>query len=245
MDLGKLGVRIKHTREKRRLRQADVASALRLSAQAVSKWERGENAPDISVLVQLAHLLGVSVEWLLAGTEQTPGTFSATVFATSLVGYAERAMRVPPAELAAWANIIHFAVTESVLRHDGVPIKCVGDGFLGFFSGPDQAARALVAAREATFTCDATELVIVLNTGPIFLGSVGHPEYARTDIIGATVNTAFLLMPHVVACCPTRIGMTRSVVDELSEEAAVEKVAAAEIMGHAQPVPLYSPGPRQ
>ena len=33
MDLGKLGTRIKHLRERRRLRQADVAAALRISAQ--------------------------------------------------------------------------------------------------------------------------------------------------------------------------------------------------------------------
>ncbi|MEZ6186165.1 MAG: helix-turn-helix transcriptional regulator [Planctomycetota bacterium] len=30
---------------------AIVANALQISAQAVSKWERGENAPDISVLL--------------------------------------------------------------------------------------------------------------------------------------------------------------------------------------------------
>jgi class 3 adenylate cyclase len=163
------------------------------------------------------------------------------VLATSLVGYAERALRVPPAELAAWANVIHFAVTEAVLHHDGVPIKCVGDGFLGFFSGPDQAARALAAAREAKRTCGAAELVIVLNTGPIFLGSVGHPEYMRTDIIGATVNTAFLLMPQVGALCPARIGMTQSVVDELLDEVTVQKVADTELLGHAKPVSVYDP----
>src|SRR5512136_1917622 len=123
MDLGKLGQRIKQQRERRQLRQADIASALRLSSQAVSKWERGENAPDIAVLVDLAHLLGVSVEWILRGSEAEAGTFGATVFATSLCGYAERAFRTPPAALAAWANAIHFAVTEAVLRHDGVPIK--------------------------------------------------------------------------------------------------------------------------
>ncbi len=240
MDLGKLGTRIKHMREKRRLRQADVAAALRLSAQAVSKWERGENAPDIALLVQLSRLLGVSIGWLLSGSEQEPGTFPATVFATSLTGYAERATHEPPAELAAWANVIHFAVTEAVLHHDGVPIKCVGDGFLGFFSGTDQAERALAAAREAKRACGATELVIVLNAGPIFLGTLGHPEYARTDIVGATVNTAFLLMPHVAACCPAHIAMTQSVVDALPGDAALERVADAEILGSDRAVPVFT-----
>ena len=80
MNLKQLGLRIKAQREWRKLRQADVASALQISAQAVSKWERGENAPDISVLVGLARLLGVSVEWLLGGTSAETDTFPAIVF---------------------------------------------------------------------------------------------------------------------------------------------------------------------
>jgi transcriptional regulator with XRE-family HTH domain len=240
MDLGKLGARIKQMREKRRLRQAEVASALRLSAQAVSKWERGENAPDIAVLVPLAHLLDVSVEWILSGTEAEPGTFSATVFATSLTGYAERAFRTTPGALAAWANSIHFGVTEAVLNQGGVPIKCVGDGFLGFFSGANQALRALVAARQARSTCDRPELTIVLHAGPIFLGSVGHPEHARTDIIGATVNTAFLLMPFVAANCPDRMAMTESVATLLPPNAVVEHRGETRVLGQQSPIGVFS-----
>ena len=92
--------------------------------------------PDIAVLLDLARLLGVSVEWILTGRQEAPGTFPAVVLCTSLNGYAERASRVAPADLAAWANTVHYAVTEAVLRFDGVPVKCVGDGFLGFFAGP-------------------------------------------------------------------------------------------------------------
>jgi class 3 adenylate cyclase len=222
------------------LRQADVASALRLSAQAVSKWERGENAPDIAILVQLARLLGASVEWILTGSDAELGTFQATVFATSLSGYAERAMRTPPAELASWANVIHFAVTEAVLHHDGIPIKCVGDGFLGFFSGANQTARALNAAREAKAASGCSELVIVLNAGPIFLGTVGHPEYARTDIIGATVNIAFLLAPFVAEHCVTQIGMTQTVVGELGSDVRVQKCGEATVLGMTTPVAVFA-----
>ncbi len=240
MDLTTLGSRIRQLREKRQLRQADVASALRLSAQAVSKWERGENAPDIAILVQLARLLGVSVEWLLVGSEAAPGTFHATVFATSLRGYAERAVQTTPTALASWANVIHYAVTEAVLRADGIPIKCVGDGFLGFFSGANHALRALNAAREARASAGSAELVIVLNTGPIFLGAMGHPEYASTDIIGVSVNTAFLLAPFVAEHCPTRIGMTKAVVAELGADAGVEYRGEVPVLGLEGAVPIFS-----
>jgi class 3 adenylate cyclase len=239
MDLGRLGARIKQQREKRRLRQADVAAALRLSAQAISKWERGENAPDIAVLSQLAQLLGVSVEWILSGSDAEPGTFQATVMTTTLTGYAERAVTTPPSVLASWANVIHYAVTEAVLRHDGIPIKCVGDGFLGFFAGTAAEARAARAARDAQRAAARSELVVILHAGPIFLGSLGHPDYARTDIIGSTVNTAFLLAPHVTAHCVSRIGVTQSVVDELPPDLSVQQRGCVQVLGDPQGVELF------
>jgi class 3 adenylate cyclase len=241
MDLGKLGQRIKQQRERRQLRQSDIASALRLTSQAVSKWERGENAPDIAVLLDLARLLGVSVEWILTGRQEAPGTFPAVVLCTSLNGFAERAARMAPGDLAAWSNTIHYAVTEAVLRFDGVPVKCVGDGFLGFFAGPGKADRALNAARQAKQLFDVPDLVVVLHGGEIFLGSAGHPEYARTDIIGQTVNTAFLAMPFVAAHCPGGIGITRPVVEELSEGAALVERGRVTVAGIRDALTIYEP----
>jgi class 3 adenylate cyclase len=241
MDLGKLGQRIKQQREKRQLRQADIASALRLTAQAVSKWERGENAPDIAVLMDLARLLGVTVEWILTGRDEAPGTFAAVVLCTSLNGFAERAARMPPADLAAWSNTIHYAVTEAVLRFDGVPIKCVGDGFLGFFAGPDKADRALAAARQAKRLFDLPDLVVVLHAGEIYLGSAGHPDYARTDIMGRTVNTAFLAMPFVAARCPRGIGLTEAVIDELSVRPECVERGRVRVAGVTEPLTIYEP----
>ena len=49
--------------------QAAVAERLDVSSQAVSLWERGENAPDISKLAELAELYGITVDWLLIGKE--------------------------------------------------------------------------------------------------------------------------------------------------------------------------------
>jgi class 3 adenylate cyclase len=241
MDLGKLGQRIKQQRERRQLRQVDIASALRLTSQAVSKWERGENAPDIAVLLDLARLLGVSVEWILTGRQEAPGTFPAVVLCTSLNGFAERAARMAPADLAAWSNTIHYAVTEAVLRFDGVPVKCVGDGFLGFFAGPGKADRALNAARQAKQLFEMPDLVVVLHAGEIFLGSAGHPDYARTDIIGQTVNTAFLAMPFVAAHCRGGIGVTRDVVEQLSDGAECAERGPVAVAGVTEALTVYEP----
>ena len=47
--------------------QKEVAEAIHVSAQAVSKWERGLGCPDVSLLPALAQRFGVSLERLLAG----------------------------------------------------------------------------------------------------------------------------------------------------------------------------------
>ncbi|HEU5317283.1 MAG TPA: adenylate/guanylate cyclase domain-containing protein [Chloroflexota bacterium] len=77
MNVAEVGERIRQRREQVGLRQRDIADALQLSAQAVSKWERGENAPDIGLLPDLARLLGISTDWLLAGFDDSPDLLKA------------------------------------------------------------------------------------------------------------------------------------------------------------------------
>lgn len=196
MDLSELGARIRQRREHQRLRQADLASAVRVSPQAVSKWERGENAPDITVLVPLAQLLDVSVEWLLGGTVAERETFEAAVLVTGVDDFVTRAEQTPPSGLAAWMNGLHLTVTEAVRAFDGIPVKYVGDGFLAFFTGPGMAARATRAALRARALTDPAALRVALHVGEIYLGTIGHPEYATPDILGAAVNTTFMLRSH-------------------------------------------------
>ena len=45
--------------------QSDLAEKLNYSDKAVSKWERAEAVPDVSVLIAIAFLFGVSVDFLV------------------------------------------------------------------------------------------------------------------------------------------------------------------------------------
>jgi transcriptional regulator with XRE-family HTH domain len=62
--------RVTRLRKARGLTQTDMADALNVSHQAVSKWERGESLPDVALLVPLAALLDTTVDALLRGAEQ-------------------------------------------------------------------------------------------------------------------------------------------------------------------------------
>ena len=61
----KLGQTIAELRKQNNMTQAEVAEALHISYQAVSKWERDESLPDITLLQSIAELFQVSVDKLL------------------------------------------------------------------------------------------------------------------------------------------------------------------------------------
>ena len=67
-----LGKRISALRREKGLKQDDLAETLGVSPQAVSKWENDMTCPDITLLPQLAKVLGVSVDALLSGEEKEP-----------------------------------------------------------------------------------------------------------------------------------------------------------------------------
>ncbi len=52
-------------RREKKFSQAELAEKFGYSDKAVSKWERGESLPDISILKQIADFYGVTVDYLL------------------------------------------------------------------------------------------------------------------------------------------------------------------------------------
>ena len=67
MDAVKTGELIAQVRRERQLTQRNLAEGLHVSVQAVSKWERGLNCPDIGLLEPLAEALDLTVTELLSG----------------------------------------------------------------------------------------------------------------------------------------------------------------------------------
>ena len=59
------GERIKEYRKNIGFTQSKLAERLGISEQSVSKWETGVTMPDITMLVPLSSVLGVSVDSLL------------------------------------------------------------------------------------------------------------------------------------------------------------------------------------
>ncbi len=65
LDQQQFGKRIQERRKAQGFTQEQLGGALGVSAQAVSKWENGESAPDIGLLPAICQLLGTSADGLL------------------------------------------------------------------------------------------------------------------------------------------------------------------------------------
>ena len=69
IDTNNLGKKIADARRQMGLTQNALATRVGVTAQAVSKWETGRSCPDISILDEIADILGISLFELLGMDE--------------------------------------------------------------------------------------------------------------------------------------------------------------------------------
>ncbi len=67
MNQEKTGKFIAECRKEKNLTQSQLAEKLNISNRAVSKWETGKNMPDVSLMLELCSILGITVNELLSG----------------------------------------------------------------------------------------------------------------------------------------------------------------------------------
>lgn len=68
-----IGDRIRELRSARRMSQTELAKAIHVSQQAITKWENGKSEPSSSAIDYIANYFNVSSDYLLERTsEKTP-----------------------------------------------------------------------------------------------------------------------------------------------------------------------------
>ena len=84
MNYEKTGALIRALRREKGLTQRQLAGMIQVSDKAVSKWERGQGCPDVSLVGKLSGVLEVSTEELLSGeltcNEFANGNMKKTMF---------------------------------------------------------------------------------------------------------------------------------------------------------------------
>ncbi len=71
MEQEKIGKFISACRKEKGLTQMQLAEKLNITNRAVSKWETGKSMPDVSLMLDLCGILGITVNELLSGERIT------------------------------------------------------------------------------------------------------------------------------------------------------------------------------
>ncbi len=71
MDQKKIGTFLKELRNEKGITQEQLAERLYVTGRTVSRWETGNNLPDLSVLVELADFYDVDIRELINGERKS------------------------------------------------------------------------------------------------------------------------------------------------------------------------------
>lgn len=71
MDQIKIGNFLKELRKEKSLTQEQLAEHFNVSSRTVSRWENGNNMPDISILVELAEFYGIELREIIDGERKS------------------------------------------------------------------------------------------------------------------------------------------------------------------------------
>ena len=104
---------ISELRQANNMTQLELAEKINYSDKAISKWERAESSPDISVLVNIANVFNVTVDYLVTAEHTEPCSIESEK--------TERQYNRKPiayiAESGAWlVAIVAFVITTLILK---------------------------------------------------------------------------------------------------------------------------------
>ena len=108
MDNGnqiKMAQFISELRKEKKLTQKELAEQLGVTDKAVSKWERGLGCPDISLLVKLSTILGITTTELLNGEKRDIANPELDAVVETTLDYAEVATKDKIIEGTRWKYI--------------------------------------------------------------------------------------------------------------------------------------------
>jgi adenylate cyclase len=183
-----------------------------------------------------------------------------TVLFSDLRGFTTLAHTLPPETLVPLLNLYRTAMTDLVLRHDGVLAQYAGDAIEAFWNAPmaqpDHARRACATAldmlaRVAELRHDFArrgwldlDLGIGINTGRMVVGNMGSRNHLAYTAVGDAVNVAARLEglskqygTRIVIGEATRAAAGDALVyrplDLVAVKGRDEPLAVYEVIGHA------------
>jgi adenylate cyclase len=194
-------------------------------------------------------------ERLLGGAVNLGGeVLPVTVLFSDIRGFTGISERMDPAHLLGFLNEYFTAMVDTVMEHEGVVDKFMGDGMMAVFGAPtpreDDALRAVKAAlrMRATlaelnrrFEARGQPLVrigIGIHTGPVVAGNIGHVERKQYTVIGDSVNVAARL-ESLTKEYAADILVSEDTFARVRGQVEAEPLQEVRVKGREQPLRIY------
>lgn len=117
------GLKLARLRKNADMTQSDLAERLNVTRQAVSKYETGDSFPDVTILVSMAEVFGISIDELIGAGCPTQGE---AAILHSLATGKEPVGTADPADVAGLAPWLKPSVVEKLtanLARDGINLS--------------------------------------------------------------------------------------------------------------------------
>lgn len=119
-----LGENIYRLRTERNMSQGDLAEALDVSRQSVSKWENNSATPELEKLLKMAELFGITLDALVGWTEAPPQSSPAPATVPP-----SEATQIPPTRRILGAVLLSFGLLATLL------VSILGGLIIGVLAG--------------------------------------------------------------------------------------------------------------
>jgi transcriptional regulator with XRE-family HTH domain len=107
LEQKKIGLFLKELRKENNLTQALLAEKLNVSTRTVSRWETGNNMPDISLLVELSELYKVSIPEIINGERKSEKMNNETKHtAIKMAEYSNNEMKIEKRKVISYLMLI-------------------------------------------------------------------------------------------------------------------------------------------
>ena len=207
-------------------------------------------------------------EQLLEGGRPRPQELVATVLFSDFKGYTAASEKMSPQALMAWVNAYLDAMTQVIMRHDGVIDDYAGDSIKANFGVPLKRESTAEVAKDAinAVTCalgmeqemhrlnerhEANGLPTVgmrigIHTGTLLAGCVGSAQRMKYTTVGDTVNAAARLesldrdvVSESPGRRPCRILISETTAQLIDDRFQLERIGEVNVKGKAQSIVTY------
>jgi adenylate cyclase len=187
---------------------------------------------------------------------QTGRTADVTVLFCDIRGFSRVSERLQhtPEKMVEWVSAVMEALSECVLRHQGVLVDFIGDELVAMWGAPqpqpDHARRAcraaldmlaclpqISAAWEETIG-ETTAVGIGLNSGPVSVGNTGTKRRFKYGPLGNTVNLASRIQGATKYLKAPAL-LTEATRVQLGDEFALRRLCNLQVVNINEPVAVY------